>query len=139
MKPERVFLDTNVWFSALYGSNNCLKLVQAHIEEKIQAVISWKVLDELIINLNKKAPRTVPIFKDIITFSPPLVVQDREISSQIETLVDKKDRKIFASAMKAKAKYFVTGNTKDFKVSKLGKITGIRVISPKQAVELFKL
>ena len=36
--PLKIFIDTNIWFSFFYGSNNCEKLINAHAEGKIKAV-----------------------------------------------------------------------------------------------------
>ncbi len=136
----RIFLDSNIWFSALYGSTNCRKIVEAHLKGKIKAVVSSQVLEESVRNLKEKSPITLHIFQNILLNSPPEIITDpTDINPKIVDLVDQKDQPIFSSAMLGKLKYFITGNIKDFSVKKLEKVTGIRVITPKEAVELFKL
>lgn len=138
--PHKVFLDTNVWYSALYGSATCNKILQAHIDGKITAILSQKVLDELIKNLHKKIPYALPTFKRILISIPPQVVPDpTQISTDIRKYVDAKDQKIFMSAQKAKVRYFVTGNIKDFSIKELEAKTGVKTISPREAVELLHL
>lgn len=136
----RIFLDTNVWYSAIYGSPNCKKIIQAHINEKILAIISQKVLDELVRNLRKKIPEAFPTFENIITSYPPEIVADpQNVLPEVQALVHIKDQIIFTSAITARVKYFVTGNIKDFSVSRLEKLTGIRIVTPKQLVAILKL
>ena len=72
--------------------------------------------------------------------SPPLVVADpTTVSQNIKTNVDFNDQLIFQSAVSAKVKYFVTGNTKDFEVSNLQKIYKIAILTPSEAVQKFDL
>lgn len=140
MSPLKIFADTNVWFSSLYGSSNCQKLVRAHLEHKINLVLSQQVLKELIKNLQKKIPQAIPNLEMIFRSRFPEIISDPEkISLKIKKLVSEKDQAIFISAFQAKVKYFVTGNIKDFKVIKLEKLTGIKILTPKEAVEILKL
>jgi len=136
----RVFLDTNVLISAFWGSENCGKIIFAHRDEIIKAVISHQVLEECYRNIQKKFPHAVTDFTKMFTSYPPLIVKDPDkINSRIVNLVETKDQLIFYSAMTAKVNYFVTGNIKDFSVSKLEKLTGIRIVTPKQLVVILKL
>lgn len=137
--PE-VFIDTNVWFSAFYGSATCSKVIDGHLTGKINAIISQRVLKELIKNIQKKIPAVTPIFQKTFINVPPRVVSDPvEIEEKIKKLVDIKDQKIFCSAWIIKARYFVTGNIKHFQVKKLEKLTDIKILTPKQAMDLFHL
>lgn len=138
--PQKIFLDTNVWFSALWGSRNCQKLIGAHAEGTITAVLSQEVLKELLRNLKIKIPRVYDVFQKMILLHPPEIIEDPlKISQYIKSLVHEKDQGIFAAAVSAKVKFFITGNIKDFHVEKLKKITGIKIITPKEAVKLLKL
>ena len=55
-KIIRIFIDTNVWFSSFYGSENCQKIIKAHKEEKITAIVSDLVIGEIVRNVKKKLP-----------------------------------------------------------------------------------
>jgi putative PIN family toxin of toxin-antitoxin system len=54
-KPEiRAFLDTNVWFSGLYSTQNApYKILSYFLEGKITIVISQQILDELFRTVNQ--------------------------------------------------------------------------------------
>ncbi len=140
MPPLKIFADTNIWFSAVYGSSHCQKLVAAHLDHKINLVVSQQVLKELIKNLQKKIPEALPTLEEIFLSRLPEIVSDPEkINSRIKRLINKKDQAIFVSALQAKVKYFVTGNIKDFKVKELEKLTDIKIITPQEAVRLLNL
>lgn len=133
-KPLKIFVDTNVWFSAFYGSENAEKLIKAHIEGKIKAVISQKVLDELVKNIKRKVPKALPHLRQLLEISPPVILKDQaEIRKDLENYVDKKDKRILASAINGKLKVFVTGNIKDFKLKEIKKTYHIEVITPREA------
>ena len=138
--PPKLFLDTNVWFSALYGSQNCKILLRANAKNKITAVLSHEVLTELIRNLRKKIPHILPKFEKMLAAFPPNIIADPEkVPQKLVGLADSKDIRIFAAAIDAKVDYFVTGNIKDFKVQQLEKVTRIKILTPKEAVRVLGL
>lgn len=135
-----VFLDSNVWFSIVYGSSNCEKIIKAYTDERIIAVISQQVLEESIRNIKEKIPQKLISFQKLFSSNPPVMVPDPEsIDNKIKDLVDSKDQSIFTSAILAEVDYFVTGNIKDFQRTKLQKLTKIKIMTPKEAVKVFKL
>ncbi|MBI4991498.1 DUF4935 domain-containing protein [Candidatus Gottesmanbacteria bacterium] len=139
-KPIRIFIDTNVWFSSFYGSENCQKLTKAHQEGKINAVISARVLDEIVRNVKKKIPYQYDNLQKFLLGTPPEIVSNpKTIPPTLINLASVHDLPIFVSAMQARTDYFVTGNTKDFSVKKLEKITGIKIITPTEAVRILHL
>lgn len=130
-----VFLDSNVWFSIVYGSSNCEKIIKAYTDEKIIAVISQQVLEESIRNIKEKIPQKLTSFQKLFSSNPPIMVPDPEsIDNKIKDLVDPKDQSIFTSAILAEVGYFVTGNIKDFQVDRLEKLTKIKIVTPKEIV-----
>jgi len=132
--PPSVFIDTNVWFSAFYGSPNSERIIKAHIEGKMKAVVSRQVLRELVSNINKKMPKAMALLKKLMEFAPPMVVDNaNSVSSLVAKYVHKKDQTIFQSAINSKSKIFVTGNIKHFNIKH---ISGIRIVTPKEAVGL---
>jgi len=135
-----VFSDTNVLFSAFYGSPNNERILQAHILDKIKLVISQKVLEELVRNVRRKEPQALSIVEKFLQTSPPKIVKTPSlIDPEIKRFVHPKDQVIFQSAVNAKVKYFVTGNTKDYNVSSLEKKYKIVVLTPSQAVQKLSL
>lgn len=136
-KIPKVFIDTNVWFSVFFGSTNCNKIIQSHIVGRIKAVVSQKVISELVRNIEKKLPHAMPRMQNLFLNTPPKIVSDPTIiDKRFIKLISIKDQKIFQSAVSYKVDLFITGNIKDFKVEKL---TGIKIITPNQAVRIFKL
>ena len=130
--PPLVFIDTNVWFSAFYGSINCKAIIQLQVEGKIKAVVSRQVLRELVTNINKKMPKGMAPLKKFMEFAPPMVVENADIvSPQVAKYVDKKDQIIFQSAINSKSKLFVTGNIKHFNAKS---ISNVKILTPNEAV-----
>lgn len=136
----KTFLDTNIWFSAIYGSETCKKILRSHAEQKISLISSQQVMKELLRNLGKKIRQALPVLEEILTTYPPEILADPAVvPEKIRRLVDKKDQRIFVAAMKANVKYFVTGNTKDFAIEKLEKLTGIKIFTPQEMVKALDL
>ncbi len=136
----RVFIDSNVWFSAFYGSANCQKLTQSHQKGKIIAVVSTLVVDEIVKNVRKKLPDHFAKLQKFLLASPPeIVTNPKKIPDPLINLVSIGDLPIFVSAVLAKVNYFVTGNIKHFHKEKLEKLTGIKILTPNEAVEILDL
>ncbi|MEK7127127.1 MAG: PIN domain-containing protein [Patescibacteria group bacterium] len=134
----RVFLDSNIWFSAFYGSQNCQKILEAGKNNKINLVISQQVLKETVRNIKEKIPAQLDNFKTFILDNPPEIFSDPEtLSKKLEGLISVEDLPIFQAAQAAKVDYFVTGNTKDFKVTELKKLTKTKIVTPKQFLGAF--
>jgi len=130
--PPLVFIDTNVWFSAFYGSPNSEKIIKAHIEGKIKAVVSRQVLRELVTNINKKMPKAMSPLKRLMEFAPPMVVENANfVSPMVAKYVHQKDQIIFQSAINSKSEMFITGNIKHFNANN---ISNIIIVAPKEAV-----
>jgi len=140
MKTPKVFIDSNVWFSAFYGSANCEKITEAHTENKIKAVISQKVLQEIVKNFTQKMPNALDPFIKTVSVIPSKIIRDpTKIPQHVKSLAHPKDQNILASAILAKVNCFVTDNTKHFKTNEIKKKTGIKIVTPKQAVKILNL
>ncbi|TSC87708.1 MAG: hypothetical protein G01um101416_388 [Microgenomates group bacterium Gr01-1014_16] len=131
----RVFVDTNVWFSAFYGSPHCEKIIKAHLEGKIKAVINRQVLTELVTNITKKIPNAVKPLQTFLESSPPeIVTPPQKTSVTSASLAHSKDLPILLSAHQAGVGIFVTGNIKDFKISLIKQKLGLEILTPAAAV-----
>lgn len=134
--PTKVFLDSNVWFSAFYHSQNCEALLHSHKDKKILIVISAQVLEETTRNIKEKIPHQLSNFQAFLLADPPEMVTDPEtIPPDVTRAVSPEDRPIFTSARSAGVDYFITGNIKDFKHNAKKKIGKITVLTPKEAVK----
>jgi len=139
-KAPKIFIDTNVWFSAFFGSTNCQRVLKAYANKIITVIISEKVLNELVKNINKKFPDAFINLRIFFKSNPPVVLKDpNKIFLSVQQLVDPKDRLIFQSALESRAKYFVTGNIKHFNVKGIKEKLRIEVLTPKQAVDKLNL
>lgn len=136
---QEIFLDTNIWFSAFYGSKNCERLIVNFLKGKFTPVVSRKVLNELVFNLTKKYPQGIFLFKKMLENRHPKIVRDSNfISHEVEKYVHPKDQLIFQSAANAGIKIFVTGNLKDFDVDKIYEKFKIKVVLPKDALKILE-
>lgn len=138
--PPRIFLDTNVWFSAIYGSENCEMILRAAGQKSLIPVISVEVLDELIVNLKKKIPQAANNMQEIMLSAAPVLTSSPAIIPPVvKRAVVGEDQKIIAAAIAADVDYFITGNIKDFKRNARKKVGKVTVLTPKEAVKLLGL
>ena len=133
----KVFIDTNVWFSAFYGSKNAERLIKAHINKEIKVVISQQVLDELVKNVQAKIPGALPHLEKLFQAIPPEITKNpKVISLLVKKTVNPKDQSIFQTVLDSRIKFFVTGNLKHFKTEKIRRQTGVKIFNPAQAVQV---
>jgi predicted nucleic acid-binding protein len=135
-----IFIDTNVWFSAFYGSLNSQKIITAHATHQIQAVISQQVLAELFRNLKRKHPRAMGAVETFFSQTPPTIVKTPlHVSESISHLVHPLDAPLLQACHHAQITYFVTDNLKHFKIDSIKKALEISILSPSQTIKQFKL
>lgn len=140
MPQNPVFIDTNVWFSAFYGSPNAEKIATAHIQSQIQGVISEPVLQELIVNLKTKIPLALPSLRQLLSTAPPQILKNPpSLPPNFRTLAHPKDAPLLLACYQAKIPFFVTGNLKDFHLAPIKQKLNINVLPPADAVKLWKL
>lgn len=133
----KAFIDTNVWFSAFYGSANCQAILGAYTKGQFEAIISRTVVRELTKNLGNKFPKGLDLVgKFLATYPPEMIESVSKIESKLKGLADVKDLPILQEAYSTKVKYFITGNIKDFDVAMIKKKLNIQVISPVDFVKL---
>lgn len=139
-KVPQVFIDTNVWFSAFYGSANSERLLKAHVWGHIKAVISRQVLDELVRNVRAKIPQAERPLKTFLEATPPKILREPiTIPPKLVGLVHPKDAPLVAAAIQAGLHFFVTGNKSHFDVGRLRQRFTITILTPNQLVDSLKL
>jgi putative PIN family toxin of toxin-antitoxin system len=140
-KPEiRAFLDTNVWFSGLYSTQNApYKILSYFLEGKITIVISQQILDELFRTLHQKHPQGLAAINQLLINSKIEVVKDPPLSEieSLKAILDFGDAIILGAAVSSESDVFVTGDNHFLNNTSLYKYTGILIQSP--AVFLKKL
>lgn len=132
MKKLRVFIDTNVWFSAFWNEGTCAQLLQVLRTSPYELVVSQLVLEELIRNSKKKIPNLLPFIIDYLDTTKPTVVKNpkKEKARLYIGLARLDDLSILVSAIQYHCRYFITGNIKDFQVEKIQKKTKLQVVTP---------
>ena len=134
----RVFLDTNLLFSGVYSDSGTPKrLLDAAALGDFQAVVSRAVLDELVRNLRKKAPASLPrlqrLFTEVrfeIVPDPP----DEEIIGWRDVSLGS-DAPIVAAALLAEVDYLCTGDQRLLHKASLAERAGLRVVTPAELLE----
>ncbi len=136
-KPPRVVIDTNVLFSAaaLAKTTPPAQIVELARLGKIEACISYFILDELEKNLAKKAgwdQERLGAFRKKLRGFMTLI----EPTSRLDVIksVDA-DNRILECSVDAKAAVLITGNMKD--IRPLGDFQGIAIVTPREFLDRY--
>ena len=127
----RVLFDTNVLYSALAAKGFCEEVVDEAVAE---CDIVWsdtlkQELDSLLTGLHKIGPATriaLEAYVDLCEFVEPLPLDERVCR-------DQDDNVVLATALAGQADVIVTG---DADLLVLKKFRGIRILSPRQFLEV---
>lgn len=143
MPPEprlRVFLDSNVIFSALYSSQGPAGIILEHfINGKLTVVISQQVLDEVIQALKEKLPEALPAFRKLLISRPPEIIKNQspaEVTTWV-TIIHPEDAAILAAAIAAQPDYLVTGDKHFLQKPDIARKAGLRIVTPAQFLKDF--
>jgi uncharacterized protein len=132
--PElRVFLDTNVIFSALYSSRGAPGAILAHfIDGRISVVISQQVLEEVIRTIKEKLPEALPALKRLLLNAAPEICADpaAEMVSRWLKILQPGDAAILAVAIATEADCLVTGDNHFLENPVAMSQAGIKIITP---------
>jgi putative PIN family toxin of toxin-antitoxin system len=109
----RVFLDTNVLFSALQSPKGLpARILRLHADRRIQVVVSAQVLRELVRNVSVKSPENLALLRELI-FAGNLEIAvnpSKSATAAVFPRVNWDDAPIVAAAIAADVDYFVTGD-----------------------------
>lgn len=132
-----VFVDSNVWFSTFYKEGICSKLLKIIESPKFQINISELVLEEIIKNIQLKIPKVLPYFLDYLKSNKIVVLKNPKLKllEKYKKLAHFKDLPIIISAIESNCDYFITGNTKDFNLDLIKKISKIKILVPSEFVK----
>ena len=129
----KIVLDTNVWLSAIFWEGEANNLVEKCIKNKIEIIISYDILSEIIDVLNKetKFQRFIQEREDKVE---DLIRTILSISSILETSIKiseikehVKDNIILEAALEGNAEYIISY---DNHVLDLIEFRKIRILSP---------
>lgn len=132
MKQRPVFIDSNVWFSAVYKQGTCSQLIQMMRQRKWEIVISELVLEEVLRNIDAKKPSASLLISEYLKIVNPIVLKnpDETALNKYLDLAHTDDLPILVSAIKYPCRYFITGNIKDFQVEAIKKKTKLKIMTP---------
>lgn len=135
---SKVFIDSNVWFSAFYKKGGTSQLIEKLFQEKFEIIISEIVLEEIVRNIKNKLSKILPSVYRFFQEYPITIIKNPTLKKvkTFSPLADKKDLPILISAVNYKCNFFITGNTKDFKVLKIEQKYNLKILTPKKALVL---
>ena len=136
-----IFLDSNVIISGLYSSKGAPGAIMKYfIDGKLIVVISQRVLEEVIFNINKKIPEILPALRKILLNSPPEIIKNPtfEEASKWKEVINRQDANILAAAVIADPDYLITGDKHFFENPDITKKTGLNIVTPVKFLEYFE-
>ena len=137
-KPWRVFLDTSALLAGLISSKGAARGIMAAGEMGLlELLVSTDVLTEADRNIARKFPHLIDEYRSFLHHVAPTLVEDptlKEIKAVVPW-VGKDDAPILAAALKIRADYLVTWNTRDFMSPRMPKGLATKIVTPGGFVE----
>ena len=137
MEKLKVFLDSNVVFSAAYSEKEksssyiFFELQNLNI---IKIYISNLVKFESIHNIKIKKPEKLDFLNELL--SKVYIIEDVDVYYEFAKNLPENDRIILSSAIYHDIDFFITGNTKDFLTFYNKKLKNTLILTPKDFLEL---
>lgn len=137
MEKIKVFIDSNVWFSAFYKKGVASGLISELLHGEFEIVVSELVLEEMIRNIGKKLPTALSSVSQFFQECPVTVIKNPRVKQlrKFTGLAQRKDLPILISALNYQCNFFVTGNKKDFRISKIKTQHHLLVLNPREMLE----
>jgi putative PIN family toxin of toxin-antitoxin system len=126
----RVFVDTNVWLSARFGSGLCADLIDGLIEGGIDVLADPRVVGEFRRIARDKFGVPRDLLDDAMEFFRVHVGIVAEAEAPSAGVPDPDDAWIVAAAIASGATWFVTG---DKALLALGRIDAMELLDPRAA------
>lgn len=130
----KVFVDTNIWFSAIYRKGLPYKVLFLCLKKDYEIVISEQILEEIFSVLKRKYPKGISLVKQLFLQINPTVLKNPTLKEiqKFSQLATPEDLPLLATALKYHYHYFITGNIKDFTVKKIKKHHQMAVVTPRE-------
>ncbi len=128
----RVFLDTNVLLSGLFGSGLCARLLDTLVLTGQTLVIGEPVLSEFTRIAREKFQVSDNDLTPTLDWLRRHEVVGTRAPVPLQEVPDPDDRPVIACALAAQAHVFITG---DQSLLDLGTIQGLRFVSPRVVYE----
>jgi predicted nucleic acid-binding protein len=136
MEKLKVFLDSNVLFSAAYsGKEKSRSYLFFELQDIgiIEIYISNLVKFESINNIKIKRPEKSNFLNELL--SKVIIIEDVYIYYDDIKSLPENDRIILSSAAYHNIDFFITGNTKDFSPFYNKKLSNTLILTPKNFLE----
>ena len=136
MEKLKVFLDSNIVFSAAYsGKEKSRSYIFFELQDLniIEIYISNLVKFETTHNINIKKPEKLDFLNELL--NKVNILEDIDIYNQYIESLPENDRIILSSAIYHNIDFFITGNTKDFLIFYNKKILNTLILSNKNFLE----
>lgn len=128
---NRVVLDTNIIVSAIEFGGICETIYDMVLRDKIKAVTSFALLEELrrtLINKFGHSPEQTDLMISYIR-NHLILVRPVEV---IDVLRDKDDNRVLEAAMAGGCSFIVTG---DKNLLALGQYQSVKIVTPRQFLD----
>lgn len=134
-----VFIDTSVLFSACLSKTGSSALILGYCRKnKIKGYISQYILSEIKRNVVQKLDQLGKLRLNFYILQANLNILENPTLEEIKIcseVIDQKDAPILASALKNKADYLITFNTKDFLLPKVKAFAkSLKILTPRDFV-----
>lgn len=137
----RAFLDASVLFAAAYSNTGAAhEIVQLGIRGHVDLWVSAYVLEEARRNLTRKAPEALPAFENLLqaadfSEASPTLTHVRAAADYTEL----KDAPVVAAALRARAKYLTTHDTKHLVGNAtVATTSGLLIVSPRDLLKAIR-
>ncbi len=135
MSKIKVFLDSSAVIAGIISSTGAARVLLVMSENgQIETFISEQVITESERSMAKKAPHSLPEFRQTIKDARLKIVHNptqREIEENLYLIADRDDVPILLAAMKTNVDYLVTHNRKHFLDDpKVAERSGLKIGTP---------
>ena len=137
MEKLKVFLDSNVIFSAAYSGKEKSRsylFFELQTLNIIKIYISNLVKFESIHNIKIKKPEKLDFLNELLSKAD--IIEDVDVYYEFAKNLPENDRIILSSAVYHDIDFFITGNTKDFLTFYNKKLKNTLILTPKDFLEL---
>lgn len=132
-----IFADSSILIAGSASSTGASRVVLTMAEIGLfKLLVSEQVLEECQRNINKKLPKAMPVFNEIIDNTNLEVLPNPSLEkfSAYVDIIEPKDAPILAAALLVKADRLLSLNTKDF-TQEVAEKTGIIIQTPSEFIQ----
>lgn len=131
----RIFLDTNVLFSAAKSDGAVRRLLTLAIEAGHECWADGYVVEEARRNLVAKAPEGVPALSALLTRVRLAAAQPHPAALEVTAAIAEKDRPVLGAAIRLECDALVTGDRPHFGAFFGKALGGVKIYSPRLLAE----